>query len=218
MPPRPIPQLIRAPPYPIAPRGCWSCPAGPACAGSVPRAPQLFSPSLLQSRGGPSPAGNQREARHWRDPTGRLHVFLWGACQLPLLSGVIGSTVFMFLSVPSRTQPSHTCTAVNPLSNSPCVAFLHFSLSLAFPPLCFRVQSASVARSCPTLCDPMDCSAPGSSVHGDSPGQNTGVGCLSLLQGIFPTQESNWGLLHCRRVLYQLNHQGSPQLQHKSFQ
>jgi len=37
-------------------------------------------------------------------------------------------------------------------------------------------------------CDPMDCSLPGSSVHGDSPGKNTGVGCHALLQGIFPTQ------------------------------
>ena len=44
----------------------------------------------------------------------------------------------------------------------------------------------------------------------NSPGQNTGVGNLSLLQGIFPTQESNWGLLHCRRILYQMNHKGSP--------
>ena len=42
------------------------------------------------------------------------------------------------------------------------------------------------------------------------PGQNTGVGNLSLLQGIFPTQGSNPGLLHCRRILYQLSHQGSP--------
>ena len=67
-----------------------------------------------------------------------------------------------------------------------------------------------VAQSCPTLCDPMDCSPPGSSVHGDSPGRKTGVGCCALLQGIFPTQESNWGLLHCRRILYQLSHQASP--------
>ena len=44
----------------------------------------------------------------------------------------------------------------------------------------------------------------------NSPGQNTGVGSLSLLQGIFPTQESNQGLLHCRRILYQLSHRGSP--------
>ena len=38
--------------------------------------------------------------------------------------------------------------------------------------------------------------------------KNTGVGSLSLLQQIFPTQQSNWGLLHCRRILYQLSYQG----------
>ena len=66
-----------------------------------------------------------------------------------------------------------------------------------------------VTQSCLTLCNPMDCSLPGSSVHGDSPGRNTGVGSLSLLQGIFPSQESNRGLLHCRQIPYQLSHQGS---------
>ena len=44
----------------------------------------------------------------------------------------------------------------------------------------------------------------------NSPGQNTGVGSLSLLQGIFPTQGSNPGLLHCMQILYQLRHYGSP--------
>ena len=44
----------------------------------------------------------------------------------------------------------------------------------------------------------------------NSPGQNTGVGSLSLLQGIFWTQESNWGLLRCRRILYQLSYQENP--------
>ena len=67
-----------------------------------------------------------------------------------------------------------------------------------------------VAQSCPTLCNPMDYSPPGSSVHGDSPGKNTGVGCHSLLQGIFPTQGLNPGLPHGRGILYQLSHQGSP--------
>ena len=62
--------------------------------------------------------------------------------------------------------------------------------------LCF------VTQSCLTLCDHMDCSLPGSSVHGDSPGKNTGVGCHALLQGIFPTQGSNPGLPHCRCILY----------------
>ena len=44
----------------------------------------------------------------------------------------------------------------------------------------------------------------------NSPGQNTGVGSLSLLQGIFPTQGWNPGLLHCRQILYQLSHKGRP--------
>ena len=60
------------------------------------------------------------------------------------------------------------------------------------------------------LCDPMDYSQSGSSDHGDSPGKNTGVGCHALLQGIFPTQGSNLGLLNCRQILYCLSHQGSP--------
>ena len=59
-----------------------------------------------------------------------------------------------------------------------------------------------VSQSCLTLCDPMDYTV-------NSPGQNTGEGSLSLLQQIFPTQESNRGFLHCRYILYQLTYQGS---------
>ena len=110
--------------------------------------------------------------------------------------------------------------------------------------LCF------VSQLCPTLCDPIDCSPPGYSVHGDFPGKNTGHTCTQLilkppplhdvarfimyfecsydflpqlqvefnrtilghflLQGIFPTQESNPGLLHCRQILYRLSYKGSP--------
>ena len=58
-----------------------------------------------------------------------------------------------------------------------------------------------VAQSCLTLCDSLNCSLPGSSVHWDSPGKYTGMGCHAL-QGIFPTQGSNPGLLHCRQILY----------------
>ena len=56
-----------------------------------------------------------------------------------------------------------------------------------------------VPQSCPTLCNPMDCSLLGSSAHGDSPGKNTGVGFYGLFQVIFPIQGSNPGLSHCRR-------------------
>ena len=52
----------------------------------------------------------------------------------------------------------------------------------------------------------------------NSPGQNTGVGSLSLLQGIFPAQGLNPGLPHCRRILYQLSHKGSPNKTKTLFQ
>ena len=67
-----------------------------------------------------------------------------------------------------------------------------------------------VTQSCPTLCNLMACSPLGSSVHGDSPGKNTEVGCHALLQEIFPTQGLNPGLPHCRWIPYHLSHQGRP--------
>ena len=100
-----------------------------------------------------------------------------------------------------------------------------------------------VDQSCLTLCNPMDCTVLGilqartlewvafpfsrgsfkprsPTLHADSlPAEpqvkpkNTRVGSLSLLQRIFPTQESNWGLLHCRWILYQLSYEGSPSRQ-----
>ena len=59
-----------------------------------------------------------------------------------------------------------------------------------------------VAQSCLTLCDPTD--------YTDSPSQNPGVGSLSLLQGIFPTQGSNPGLPHCRWIFLQPEPPGKP--------
>ena len=67
-----------------------------------------------------------------------------------------------------------------------------------------------VTQSCLTLYNPMDCSLPGSPVHRDSPGKNTGVGFHAILQGIFPTQGSNPCLPYCKQILYHLSHQGSP--------
>ena len=77
----------------------------------------------------------------------------------------------------------------------------------------YNVNVCLVTRSCLTLCDPMDCSLLGSSVQGGSSGKNTWMGCHAFLQGIFPTQGSNPGLPHCRRILYCLSHQGSPGIQ-----
>ena len=62
-----------------------------------------------------------------------------------------------------------------------------------------------ITQSCLTLCNPVE-------RPWNSPGWNSGVGSLSLLQGIFPTQGSNPGLPHCRQILYQLNHKGSPRI------
>ena len=78
-------------------------------------------------------------------------------------------------------------------------------ISFAFCVVC--VKSLSCVRLFVT---PTDYTLSGSSVHGDSPGKNTGVGCHALLQGIFPTQGSNPGLPHCRQILYQLSNKGSP--------
>ena len=69
-----------------------------------------------------------------------------------------------------------------------------------------------VTQSCLTLCNPIDCNLPGFSVHGDSLGKNTRMGCHALLQGLFPTQGSNPGLPHCRRILYQQSHKRSPSI------
>ena len=69
-----------------------------------------------------------------------------------------------------------------------------------------RLLKVKVAPPCLTLCDPMDYSP------WNFLGQNTGVSILSLLQGIFPTQGLNPSLPHCRQILYQLSHKGSPRI------
>ena len=73
-----------------------------------------------------------------------------------------------------------------------------------------RKKSVFLAKSCLNLCDPMNCNLP-DFCSWNSPGRNTLVDFHSLLQGIFPTQGLNLGLLHCRQILYSLSHQGSPE-------
>ena len=73
------------------------------------------------------------------------------------------------------------------------------------PSLCF------ITHLCLTPCNPMDYSLPGSFVHRDSPGKNTGVGCHALFLGIFPAQWSNLSLLHWQADSLPLSHPGSPQ-------
>ena len=80
--------------------------------------------------------------------------------------------------------------------------------ALEFECTCMRAKSLQL---CPTLCNPMDCSPPGSSVHGILQTRILLAGCHPLLQGIFPTQGLNSSLLHCRQILYCLSHWVSPQ-------
>ena len=71
------------------------------------------------------------------------------------------------------------------------------------PPALARQWRVLVNQACPILCDPVNCSPPGSSVRGiDSPGKNTGVSRHFLFRGIFPTQGSNLGLPHYGQILY----------------
>jgi len=80
--------------------------------------------------------------------------------------------------------------------------------SLGFPEIVSSLDiPESESESCSVMSDSL-------LLHGlwNSPGQNTGVGSLSLLQGILPTQGPNPGLPHCRQILYQLSHKGSPRI------
>ena len=97
------------------------------------------------------------------------------------------------------------------VSTVPGVSFQPLSLHFAYPGFneqCKQYESES--ESCSVMFNSLR-------PHGlynpwNSPGQNTGVGSLSLLQGIFPTQGSNPGLPLCRRILDQLRYKGDPRI------
>ena len=117
-------------------------------------------------------------------------------------------------SLPSnRTEPSHSlpvwCTHSS--VSIPREILQRYTVSVAVsgftlrkPPFTMKSASRSVVSD---SLQPNGLYSPWS-----SPGQNTGVGSLYLLQDIFPTQGSNPGLPHCRRILYQLSQEGSPAL------
>ena len=75
--------------------------------------------------------------------------------------------------------------------HGPFCSLAQSCLILCDPMDCITMHAAKLLQLCLTLCDPMDCSLPGSSVHGNSPGKNFGVGCHALLQQIFLIQGSN---------------------------
>ena len=139
--------------------------------------------------------------------------FLWGLLNLTLILGYPAPFNLPPLSWDIVSSFLAFSFGLHPLNCRQHPIVITLRNSLLHVVLCVSAQSWCVL-SCfsLTLCDSMDCNPPGSSVHGDSPGKNTGVGCHALLQGIFPTQGSNPGLPHCRRILYQLSHQGSPRI------
>ena len=75
-----------------------------------------------------------------------------------------------------------------------------------------KAESERHAQSCLTPCHPMDSSPPGSSVHGILQARIPEWVAILFSRGIFPTQGSNTGLPHCRQILYQLSHKGSPRI------
>ena len=112
-----------------------------------------------------------------------------------------------------RASPVHTllepgCTGEQRGTVSPGES-LNDTVSTARSQTRVETPCAQSLQSRLTLCNPVDCSPPGSLCPWDSPCKNTGMGCHALLQGIFLTQGSNPGLLHYRQILDHLNHQGS---------
>ena len=69
---------------------------------------------------------------------------------------------------------------------------------------------SEIAQSCPTLCNPMDCSLPGSSVHGVFQARELEWGAISFSRGSSWPRDRTWIYPHCRQMLYHLSHQGSP--------
>ena len=81
---------------------------------------------------------------------------------------------------------------------------IHLSV---FALACLYLRKVKVIQLCPTLCDPID-----NTVHGVLQARILKGVAFPFSRGIFPTQGSNPGLLHCRRILYQLSHKGSPRI------
>ena len=175
--------------------------------------PFLFSQFLFlfSASDGPSEAG-QVHRTLWQSMSWFLELWLTGNLGVRGLLHLLcecGSWLISFI-------PSLMCFLYRDLS------LQHIIFQVLWVELCPSKKKKSdillilllclVARSCLTLCDPMDCNPSGSSINGDSLGKNTGVNCYALLQEFFPSQGSNLGLLHCGHILHWLSHQGSPRI------
>ena len=133
---------------------------------------------------------------------------------------LIGCSVSSFLQVAGAIEtvglPQVFCLGIVP-RRSPCkqcLAYQPHTLGSSFFPVSLLWHHLQ-ERKCQLfnhvqLCDTMDCSSPGSSIHVIFQAGIFGVGCHFRLQGIFLTQGSNSGIPYCRQTLYHLSHQGSP--------
>ena len=167
---------------------------------------------------------SSHRARKWKSLSSvqslsRVQLFVtpWIAARQASLSITNSRSLLKLMSIESVMPSSHlilchpfsSCPQSLPASGSSLMSQLFtwggqsIGVSAAAWVLPMNTQDWSLGW-CPTLCDPMD--------YGNSPGQDTRMGSLSLLQGIFPTQGSNPGLSHCRRILHQLSHKGSPRI------
>ena len=160
----------------------------------------VFLPGEFQGQRslvGYSPWGcKESDTTEWLTPSLSIHVYLQICAIYTCICNCI-DTLHIYIY-------THTYTYVCIMCNFAAVPQKTGGWSISYLPI-GNWSEVKVSQSCLTLWDPMDLNSPW-----NSPGQNTGVGICSLLQGIFPTQGSNPGLLHCRQILYQLSHKGSP--------
>ena len=162
-------------------------------------------------------AGWAHSARWWKNPPPMQETWVWSmAWEDPLEKGMAThSTIpawrISWTEEPGRLQSmvwqrvghdwaTFTFTHLFLRCSLPltrCTYSLTFTKGNSFIIICLATYvHAESLQSCLTLCDPMDCSPPGASIHGILRGKNTGVDCHPLLQGIFLTQGSNLSLLH----------------------
>ena len=161
------------------------------CYPALEQCTQWWCPSLYTS--GRTPVGSQQLSRHWE----------------PLYSSISVGPAY-------QPRPPVLCLAIWPFTVSYCplqwaACLCSWWLSAAL------LASAFPGSCCPPHSRKSEVKVVSDSLwpHGlyspwNSPAQSTGVGSLSLLQGIFPTSGSNPGLLHCWWILYYLSHKGSP--------
>ena len=146
------------------------------------------------------------------------HLWLFGtlysvACQTPLSMEILQVRILEWIAMPLGYLPNPRMEPTSFMSLALAGGFFTTSTTWEDPLLPHLWAGLSLAsQSCLTLCSPIDCSLSDSSVRGDSPGKNTGVGCHALLQEIFLVQGWNPGLPHCRLILYHISHQGSPRI------